>query len=98
MAEGASASARIAPCYAGELIGILSETGEVYLCETLDRSMGNVRDYGCNMAELWRDKQAEAARRFQKRLGCQCTYECAMSVNSLFSPRRLLRILRRSRL
>ena len=40
--QAAGAEKRISPCYAGELIGILSETGEVYVCETLDKSMGNV--------------------------------------------------------
>lgn len=90
--EASGASHRISPCYAGDLIGVLSETGEVYLCETLDKSMGNVRDFGCDLAGLWRSPQAEQARRYQHRLGCQCTYECAMSVNTLFNPRRALRI------
>ncbi len=90
--EAASAEERISPCYAGDLIGILSETGEVYLCETLDQRMGNVRDFDCDFGELWKAAQARQARRYQKELGCQCTYECAMSVNTLFQPRRALRI------
>lgn len=93
VSEAASASSRIAPCYAGELIGILSETGEVRLCETLDRSMGNVRDFDSDFAALWNSAGAREATRYQKRLGCQCTYECAMSVNTLFSPLRASRIL-----
>lgn len=92
IAEAASASTRISPCYAGELIGVLSETGEVYLCETLDQRMGNVRDFDCDFGKLWQAAEAEAARRYQKELRCQCTYECAMSVNTLFQPRRALRI------
>ena len=78
--------------YAGVLIGILRETGEVYLFETLDQRMGNVRDFDCDFGELWKAAQARQARRYQKELGCQCTYECAMSVNTLFQPRRALRI------
>ena len=92
--EAAAATERISPCYGGELIAVLSETGEVYLCETLDKSMGNVRKFDCNFAELWNAQQADDGRRYQKELGCQCTYECAMSVNTLFNPRRALRILR----
>jgi len=92
----ATSEKRIAPCYAGDLIGILSETGEVRLCETLDRSMGNVRDFDCDFAALWKSPQAAAARRYQKELGCQCTYECAMSVNTLFRPSSLVRIVRDS--
>ncbi|HSR53234.1 MAG TPA: radical SAM protein [Acidobacteriota bacterium] len=91
--EAAEAQTRISPCYGGELIGILSETGKVYVCETLDKEMGNVRDFDCDFADLWRSPQAEKARRYQKDLACQCTYECAMSVNTLFNPRRALRIL-----
>ncbi|MEJ2078465.1 MAG: radical SAM protein [Acidobacteriota bacterium] len=96
VSEAARAETRVSPCYAGELIGILSETGEVYLCETLDRSMGNVRDFRCDLAALWRSETASAARQYQKELGCQCTYECAMSVNTLFNPRRAQRIIRRA--
>ncbi len=87
------ADKRISPCYAGQLIGILSETGEVHLCETLEKSMGNVRDFDCDLAALWRSQGGESARRHQQELGCQCTYECAMSVNTLFNPRRAARIL-----
>ncbi|HXK60703.1 MAG TPA: radical SAM protein [Acidobacteriota bacterium] len=96
ISEAATADRRIAPCYAGDLIGILGETGDVYLCETLDRKMGNVRQFDCDFRALWNSPQADSARRYQKELGCQCTYECAMSINSLFSPKRALRILRNS--
>jgi len=91
--EAAGAASRISPCYAGQLIGILSEIGEVYVCETLDKSMGNVRDFDCDFAALWSARQAEEGRSYQQELGCQCTYECAMSVNTLFNPRRAARIL-----
>jgi hypothetical protein len=90
--KAAAAERRISPCYAGELIGILSETGDVYLCETLDKKMGNIRDFDCDFSRLWSASRAEAARRYQKELQCQCTYECAMSVNTLFNPSRALRI------
>ncbi len=92
--QAAQAERRISPCYGGELIGILSETGKVYLCETLDRELGNVRQFDCDFSKLWFSRHAEQGRRYQKDLGCQCTYECAMSVNTLFNPRRAVRILR----
>ena len=96
IAEATQATHRISPCYGGELIGILGETGEVRVCETLSRSMGNVRDFDCDFARLWQGAEAEEARRYQKKLACQCTYECAMGVNTLFNPKRALRILRKS--
>ena len=40
-----------------------------------------------------RPARPEEARSYQQELGCQCTYECAMSVNTLFNPRRAARIL-----
>lgn len=94
--EAAKATERISPCYAGELIAVLSEIGEVYLCETLDKSMGNIRDHGCDFSRLWAAQPADEARVYQKELGCQCTYECAMSVNALFNPNRAFRILKQS--
>jgi sulfatase maturation enzyme AslB (radical SAM superfamily) len=96
IAAAAAAQERISPCHAGELIGILSEVGEVYLCETLQQSMGNVRDFDGDFSRLWVSAQAEAARRYQNELQCQCTYECAMSVNTLFRPLRAARIVARA--
>lgn len=94
--EAAGASQRISPCYAGELIGILNEIGEVFVCETLNKSMGNVRNFACDFAKLWESAPAAEARAYQKQLGCQCTYECAMSVNTLFNPKRAARIFTNS--
>lgn len=96
VSDAFDAPSRISPCYGGELIGILSETGEVYLCETLDKSMGNVRQFDSDLAQLWNSADAEQARLYQKQLACQCTYECAMSVNTLFNPRRAARIAARA--
>lgn len=94
--EAAAATRRIVPCYAGELLAVLRETGEVYPCETLDKPMGNVREFGGNLAELWKSPAASEVRRYQRELGCQCTYECAMGQNALFTPSRALRLLGRS--
>jgi MoaA/NifB/PqqE/SkfB family radical SAM enzyme len=95
-AATAESKERVASCYAGELLAVVSETGEVYPCELLDRSMGNVRDFSCDLARLWNSLPAADVRRFRNEIGCQCTYECAASVNTLFNPSRLLRILVRT--
>ncbi len=96
IAKAAGATERISSCYGGELIAVLSETGEVYPCETLDKSMGNVRSFGCDLAKLWRAEEAQAGRLYQKQLGCQCTYECAMSINTLFNPKKACKIVYRA--
>ena len=51
-----------------------------------------LRDFECDFSRLWGASKAEEARGYQKDLRCQCTYECAMSVNTLFNPVRALRI------
>jgi MoaA/NifB/PqqE/SkfB family radical SAM enzyme len=94
--EAAGAGRRIAPCYAGELLAVLRETGEVYPCETLDKPMGNVREFGGDLADLWISPAAREVRRYQRNLGCQCTYECAMGLTALFTPSRALRLFGRS--
>jgi len=81
------ANRRLSPCYAGQLSGVVSETGDVYPCEILDRKMGNIRDYGGDFAALWRSPAAWEAFAFQRRLQCSCTYECALSVNVRFNRR-----------
>jgi sulfatase maturation enzyme AslB (radical SAM superfamily) len=96
ISEAAQSDRRVSPCYGGELVAVLSETGEVYPCETLNISMGNIRQFHCDFGLLWKADQAAQARTYQKRLGCQCTYECAMSVNTLFNSTRLIRIIKNS--
>jgi len=80
----------LSPCYAGQLSGVISETGDVYPCEILDRKIGNIRDYGGDFASLWRSTAAWEAYAYQRRLQCSCTYECALSVNVLFNRRQLV--------
>ncbi|HRR26804.1 MAG TPA: radical SAM protein [Acidobacteriota bacterium] len=84
------ANRRLSPCYAGQLSGVISETGDVYPCEILDRKIGNIRDYGGDFASLWRSTAAWEAYAYQRRLQCSCTYECALSVNVLFNRRQLV--------
>ncbi|GAB4244904.1 MAG: hypothetical protein Kow00109_20930 [Acidobacteriota bacterium] len=81
--ETAREGRRVADCFAGLLSAVISETGEVFPCEVLDRSMGNIRDFGGDFAALWRSQQARSVYDYQQRLRCHCTYECAMSVNVL---------------
>ena len=82
------------PCYAGSLLAILRENGDVYPCEMLDLKMGNLSDFDFNLKELWYSGPAEEARRKIKKMKCFCTYECAMTLNTLFNPRHLFTILK----
>lgn len=78
---------RLVPCYAGRLSLVLAETGEVFPCETLDRSLGNVRDFDYDLRRLLRAPPATASRRAIASGACHCTHECNFITNILFNPR-----------
>lgn len=85
---------RFLPCYSSKLSGVISEEGDVYPCEILeDAKIGNLREADYNVSKLWFSKRN---RKLQERIakGCFCTYECAMSVNTLFNPKLYLAFLR----
>lgn len=78
---------RLAPCYAGKLNLVLAENGEVYPCELLTQSLGNVRDYGYDLRKILRTVKAGTALRSIEEQRCYCTHECNMITNILFNPR-----------
>ncbi len=86
----------ITPCYAGSLLAILRENGDIYPCEMLNLKMGNLRDFDFNLKKLWHSGPAEEVRKKIKKMKCFCTYECAMTLNTLFNPRHLLAVLKNS--
>lgn len=77
---------RLVPCHAGKLNLVLSEGGEVYPCELLTESLGNVRDFDYDLRKILRTKQAGASLRDIRDQRCHCTHECYMMTNILFSP------------
>ncbi|MAF47675.1 MAG: radical SAM protein [Rhodospirillaceae bacterium] len=78
---------RLVPCYSGRLSLVLSESGEVYPCEILKSSFGNLRDFGHDMRKLLRSERARAAIRPITEGACHCTHECNFINNILFNPR-----------
>jgi len=86
----------ITPCYAGSLLAIMREDGDIYPCEMLDTKMGNLKDFDFNLKRLWFSKLAEQTRKKIKKDKCFCTFECAMTLNTLFNPRHLFSILKNS--
>jgi MoaA/NifB/PqqE/SkfB family radical SAM enzyme len=75
------------PCYAGALSLVLTESGDVYPCETLSEPIGNVRDHGHDMARLLRSGKGKAALQALSDSQCFCTHECNFITNILFNPR-----------
>lgn len=76
-------------CFAGKLNLVLTESGEVYPCEILPQSFGNVRDYNYDIMQVLRSKTAKEV--IDSISGsnphCQtCTHECNYIINILFNP------------
>ncbi len=78
---------QVIPCYAGQLTLVVTETGDVYPCESFDEKLGNIRDFDCNLQQVLRTEQAtEVITTIQKKK-CFCTHECYMMMNVLFNSR-----------
>jgi MoaA/NifB/PqqE/SkfB family radical SAM enzyme len=82
------------PCYAGSIAGVLYACGDVYPCELLDCSMGNIRDHDYNLNSIWRSADADKIRESIHRKRCFCTHECFTTLNILFNPVFLPRLAR----
>jgi radical SAM protein with 4Fe4S-binding SPASM domain len=79
---------RLLPCHAGRLNVVLTETGDVYPCESFreEHRMGNIREHGLDMGKALRGERAKEVKSSIKG-GCFCTHECYMMTNILFNPR-----------
>jgi radical SAM protein with 4Fe4S-binding SPASM domain len=84
--DTAAMNKRLIPCYAGRLTLVLTESGDLYPCESFTARMGNVREWGYNVKELLSGSDAQAALRTVQQSGCHCTHECYMMMNILFNP------------
>ena len=73
----------ISHCPAGALFGVIGSKGEVYPCEVLDKQLGNLRDYDMDFMTLWRDKKTQDVKKFIKETHCNCSYECAWTINAI---------------
>ncbi len=78
---------RLMPCYAGRLNLVLTETGDVYPCEILSQSFGNVRDHGYDMKRVVKSSPGRNIIASINNDACHCTHECYFMTNILFNPR-----------
>jgi radical SAM protein with 4Fe4S-binding SPASM domain len=77
---------RFIPCYAGRLNIVLTEKGDIYPCEIIGESLGNIKEYGYNIDDLIRSDRAKRVIKSIKNNGCYCTHECYFMTNILFNP------------
>jgi radical SAM protein with 4Fe4S-binding SPASM domain len=78
---------QLIPCYAGRLNLVLTESGDVYPCESFTMKLGNVRDNGYDIRGLLKSDHARKVIRSIQDNGCFCTHECYFITNILFNPR-----------
>ncbi len=77
---------QLVPCQAGRLTAVITETGEVYPCESFSNKLGNVRESDYDIRRILNGKQGKAVKAAIKREKCYCTHECYMMMNILFNP------------
>lgn len=77
---------RVTDCYAGTLNVVVTETGDVYPCETLDRKMGSLRESGYDLKRVIKSPEAKEVIEHIRAGRCHCTHECFMMTNILFNP------------
>lgn len=79
-------SRRQLPCYAGRITAVMNEIGEVFPCEILSDSMGNVRDAGYDFKKIFYSAEADRVRAKIHKTKCYCSHECYFVTNILFNP------------
>ncbi len=77
---------QLLPCYAGKLNLVITETGDIYPCESFSMLMGNVRDIGYDINGMLKTPEARNILRSIKDRKCFCTHECYVMTNILFNP------------
>jgi MoaA/NifB/PqqE/SkfB family radical SAM enzyme len=77
----------VTPCTAGDLTYVIWEDGRVNACEMLPDTIGNIiGDQPDNQFQhIVKNQQAQALRKKIVAEQCKCSYECAMTINTLFS-------------
>ncbi len=74
-------------CVAGSIFGVIQSNGDVYPCEILKDSLGNLRDYNFDFMDLWNDKKSSETRKWIKDTKCNCHWECIYTYNLISSPK-----------
>ena len=77
-------------CYAGSLMGIIYDNGDIFPCEMLPRAnMGNLRDYDYDLNKIWALTESDNLRKWIKEKNCFCTFECQYTCNTLYNKRNI---------
>lgn len=74
----------IVPCVAGRKLVIVNEKGDVYPCEILGKTFGNLRRAEYNISKILFAKSSNDLKDWIQNTHCHCTFECAVNTNVVF--------------
>lgn len=77
---------QLIPCYAGRLNLVITETGDIFPCESFSMKLGNIRESDYDIGKILKSGDAQGVLSAIKKKGCFCTHECYMMTNILFNP------------
>lgn len=83
------------PCTAGRKTIVLSEKGDLYPCELLPKSFGNVKDFGYDPLAMIRSESGKAYVKEIVDGKCFCSWECIQPNNLIFNRAGLSFLFRR---
>lgn len=85
----------ILPCLAGKKSIVISEQGEVYPCELLNKSFGNIKNYNYDIKKIMNTERYREINKFIKDKKCYCTFECILPLNIIYSLRGLFYLFKK---
>jgi len=86
----------VAPCVAGRKLVVVSETGEVFPCEILGTTMGNLRNCDYNIKDLLAQNENKKLRKWIVESQCKCSFECALAANVVWNYSQYPRLIQSS--
>lgn len=96
----------VTPCKAGKNMVVMDDEGVVSPCEILEHYintgkaelntavLGNIRDYDYDIKKILNTKHTQEVCRYITDSHCYCSFECAMSVNVLYTPRLWMQVVK----
>jgi len=86
----------IVPCLAGKKLVIVNEKGDVYPCEILGKSFGNLRKANYDISKILFKQSSKDLKNWIHDTKCHCTFECATNINVIFRKRLYPRLLKKT--
>ena len=83
----------VSGCVAGRKLVVISETGEVFPCEILGKSIGHLKNYDWDLKKLMKHDKAKSMHKWITDTKCKCSFECALAANVVWKPKNYPKVL-----